>query len=120
MTPKEKKRKNDFFAKANTELLYGSAQRHVNPGISYATVVDKMHTEFTNGLGSSTPVSVQLLNQTTINNLNDSYKNHLKAVAHTRKVGFENSKIPASMLPRPSFNLQGDDEDIGKHQIVLR
>lgn len=120
MTPKEKIIKTEFLGKANTLRVCASAQRYVNASISYATVVDAMHKEFSIGLGGSAPVKLDTLNQTTINNLHESFQKHLKAVAHTREIGFENSRIPTNMLPRPSFNLQEDDETTGKHQVILR
>lgn len=120
MSPKEKALKTQFFDKQNTLRVFSSAQTHVNPTVSYSTVVDAMHKEFTLGLGGRAPIDVETLNQSTINNMYDSYQKHLRAVAHTREVGFENSKIPTTMLPRASFNLQEDDEVIGKNQIVLR
>lgn len=120
MTPKEKEVQRLFFGKENTLLVHGSAQRHVNPSMSYSTVVDAMHKQFTVGLGGSDPVDVASLNQATIDGLYDSYQKHVKAVEHTREVGFEKSRIPSNMLPRPSFNLQEDAEFVGKHQIILR
>lgn len=120
MTPKEKIIKNEFLGKANTLRVCASAQRHVNASISYSTVVDAMHKEFSIGLGGSAPVKLDTLNQTTINNLHESFQKHLKAVAHTREIGFENSRIPTNILPRPSFNLQEDHETTGKHQVILR
>lgn len=120
MSPKEKAIKSKFLDKPNTLRVYSSAQTHVNPAVSYANVVDAMHKEFTIGLGGRAPVDVETLNQSTINKMYDSYQKHLQAMAHTREVGFENSKIPASILPRASFKLQEDDEVIGKKQIVLR
>lgn len=120
MSPKEKAIKIEFFDKANTLRVHSSAQTHVNPAVSYANVVDAMHKEFTIGLGSRAPIDVETLNQSTINKIYDAYQKHLQAMAHTREVGFENSKIPANILPRASFKLQEDDEVTGKNQIVLR
>lgn len=120
MTPKEKVVKEEFLSKENSLRVFGSAQRHVNPTISYSNVVDAMHKEFTQGLGGSAPVSVPSLNQTTIDNLSISYTKHIVAMHQTRRVGFDTSKIPSNMLPRPSFNLQEDDEATGKHQVIFK
>jgi len=121
MTPKEREIKAKFLGTANIERLYTSAQRHVSAGISYATVVDAMHDEFTLALGGShTSLRVDDLNQATVDKLYESNAKHLRAMAHAREVSFNNSKIPTNMLPRPSFNLQEDDEVSGKHQIILR
>lgn len=120
MTPKEKEVQHRFLGKENTLGVHVSAQRHVNPNISYATVTDAMVKQFTVGLGSSVAVHVDTLNQATIDRLYDSYQKHLEAVAHIREVGFEKSRLPTTMLPRPSFNLQEDAELVGKHQVILR
>lgn len=120
MTPKEKEVQRRFFEKENTLLVHVSAQRHVNPNMSYSTVVEAMHKQFTLGLGSSAAVDVDTLNQATVNGLHDSYQRHLEAMAHSHDVGFDNSRIPTNLLPRPSFNLQEDAEVVGKHQIILR
>lgn len=120
MTPKEKAVKNEFLGAANTRRVYKSAQNHVNARLSYATVVDVMHRQFTLALGGASRVVVDDLNQATINSLYESNEKHLKAMAHAREVDFTNSRIPTNMLPRPSFNLQEEDEVSGRHQVILR
>ena len=121
MTPFEKSIKASFFEKSNIMRVFGSAQRHVNANITYSTVVDSMHSQFTEALGGNGSVEVSSLNQATIDKLSDSHKKHLVAVEHARKIGFENNKIPEKMLPRPSFNLQSEEESIGiSTQILFR
>ncbi|CAN0299133.1 unnamed protein product [Ectocarpus sp. 6 AP-2014] len=120
MSPNEHAIKNIFFSEANTSRVHGSAQAHVHASISYPTVVDAMHKEFTVGLGGREAVNVDTLNRNTINTLHDSHQKHLHAVAHSREVGFEKSRIPTNFLPRASFELQTDRERSGKTQIVLR
>lgn len=120
MSPREKALKNEFLSKQNTLLLFESAQRHVDPNTSYSNVVDAMHNEFTVGLGGAVLLTLSFLNQTTIDKLSISHEKHMEAMRRSREVGFEKSKIPSKMLPRPSFNLEEDDETRGKHQLILR
>ncbi|CAM9155333.1 unnamed protein product [Ectocarpus sp. 8 AP-2014] len=120
MTPNEYAIKNVFFSDANVSRVHVSAQTHVHANISYPTVVDAMHKEFTVGLGGREPVNVDALNRSTMNTLHDCHQKHLRAVARSREVGFENSRIPTNLLPRASFELQTDSELSGKTQIVLR
>lgn len=120
MTPKEREIKSAFLGEDNILRVYTSAQKHVNAAISYATVVDAMHREFTLALGGMSRLDVNELNQATVNMLYESNEKHLRATAHARKIDFASSRIPSHMLPRPSFNLQEDDESSGKHQVVLR
>ncbi|CAN0368086.1 unnamed protein product [Ectocarpus sp. 6 AP-2014] len=120
MTPNEHAIKNVFFSDANVSRVHVSAQTHVHANISYPTVVDAMHKEFTVGLGGREPVNVDALNRNTMNTLHDCHQKHLRAVARSREVGFENSRIPTNLLPRASFELQTDSELSGKTQIVLR
>jgi len=120
MTPKEREIKSIFLGEENIPRVYTSAQKHVNPMISYATVVDAMHKEFTLALGGVHHLRVDDLNQATVNALYESNEKHLRAMAHARDVDFNNNRIPSHMLPRPSFGLQENDESSGKHQVILR
>jgi len=72
MTPKEREIKSIFLGKENILRVYTSAQKHVNTVISYATVVDAMHKEFTLALGGMSCLRVDELNQATINTLYES------------------------------------------------
>ena len=121
MSPNEHAIHGVFFSKDNTLRVHRSAQTHVSASLSFATVVDAMHKEFSLGLGGRVPVDVESLNQSTINSLYDSHQKHLLAVAQSREVGFENSRIPTTLLPRASFQIQPETGDmVGKTQILLR
>lgn len=89
----------------------------VDSSLSQGHVVDTMHDVFTRALGGQDSLDVGLIdkiNAEVVTLASQRKARSDQASKLSRRVGFERSKIPSSILPRASFSLEADDEDRGK------
>ena len=112
VSPQEKRLKEMFFVQSNVNRIVEESNSRVDPAISHACVVDTMHCVFTNMLGHNQILSISQLNTSVVQELFRRKVSSDKASAVSRSVGFERSKIPSRMLPRPSFSMEDDDKDV--------
>ena len=112
VSPQEKRLKDLFFLKGNVDRIVDEVHSRVDPEASRGCVVDTMHCVFTNMLGHNQILSLDQLNTSVVQHLFRMKVSSDKASSVSRSVGFERSKIPSRMLPRPSFSMEDDDEDV--------
>lgn len=67
-----------------------------------------------NGVGSKDDGIINKMNSDVVAQILKRKVASNQASKVSRRVGFENSKIPAAILPRASFSLESEDEDRGK------
>lgn len=76
-------------------------------GMPDRDVIDFMYDAFTHelGMGNITSVfSIAKLNQITADKVSRARKGSATAMKNSRRVGFEQNRIPKSFLPRPVFS----------------
>ena len=110
LSPFEKRLRTQFTSKSNQSIVFSSAQKNVDPLITFGNVVDEMYDTFTANLHLS-PHSVELLNSRTISTLIRKRDLHNNSTIRTRERDFTRSKLPSDFLPRASFRLQEDSDD---------
>lgn len=92
----------------------------VDSSLSQGHVVDTMHDVFTRALGGQDGVDgvnvgiIDKINAEVVTLASQRKARSDQASKLSRRVGFERSKIPSTILPRASFSLEADDEDRGK------
>jgi hypothetical protein len=114
LSPSELRVRNDFFSKQNTQkvvaLVHGSVDRYLTDG----SIVDVMHEVFTQSLGQKNGLvgtTLAALNDLVSSTILSRQRASASASIRSRRVGFETSKIPTTILPRPSFSYKSDDDD---------
>ena len=105
VSPLEKKKRDEFFEKGNVDSIVLDVHSQVDSDISSATIVESMHCVFTNMLGRNQVLELNVLNENVVRELIRKKASSDKFSLVSRKVGFESSKIPTNILPRPSFSL---------------
>lgn len=113
VSPLEKKRRHDFFENGNVNSVVLDVHSRVDSEISRTTIVESMHCVFTNMLGRNQLLGLNVLNENVVQELIRKKASSDKFSLVSRKVGFESSKIPTNILPRPSFSLEKEDENMG-------
>lgn len=113
VSPVEKMLKEKFFSNLNTTTVVGMVHSRVSSQFSRGEIVDVMHTVFTHMLGSNQLNSVEELNAAVVQDMFRRKNSSDKASFVSRKVGFERNKIPSNILPRASFSLESEDENMG-------
>lgn len=112
VSPAEKRIKEAFFHKTNVDTVTRDVHSKIDARISRGCVVDSMHCVFVNMLGHNELISIDQLNSNTVQEVFRKKTNSDKASQISRRVGFERSKIPTTILPRPSFSVETDDENV--------
>lgn len=120
LSPSEIVVQNRFFSQANINHAVLMVRESVDTSYSHGDVYDAMDEVFTQTLGSKNGVGTAddgIINKMNSDVVAQILKRKLasnQASKVSRRVGFENSKIPAAILPRASFSLESEDEDRGK------
>lgn len=120
LSPSEIVVQNRFFSQANINHAVLMVRETVDYFYSHGDVYDAMYEVFTRTLGEKNGVSSK--DDGIINKMNSAVVAQIlkrkvasnQASKVSRRVGFENSKIPTAILPRASFSLEAEDEDRGK------
>ena len=112
VSPVEKRLKETFFEKSNVDTVVMEVHSKVDTRISRTCIVDNMHCVFVNMLGYNEILNIQQLNANVVQEIFRKKTNSDKASQISRRVGFERSKIPTTILPRPSFSVETDDENV--------
>lgn len=110
LLPSEKIMKARFLSDDNKLVVWKLATRSVNPTISFGNVVDAMENVFILST-YDLPPSVNDLNVRTINKIKEDHERHIKGTAKSREFGFVKGKIPSTMLARPSFAMEKNNEE---------
>lgn len=115
LTPSELSIREEFFSKNNIKnvvtLVHGTIDRYVTQG----RIVDVMHEIFTQALGQKNGLvgtSIDTLNASVSSTILLRQQASLAASVRSRRVGFETSKIPTTILPRASFNPESGNDDL--------
>lgn len=109
-----------FFSQANISHAALMVRESVDNSYSHGDVYDAMCEVFTrtlggkNGVGSKDGGIINEMNSDVVAQILKRKLASNQASKVSRRVGFENSKIPAAILPRASFSLESEDEDRGK------
>lgn len=118
LSPSEIVVQNRFFSQANINHAVLMVRESVDSSYSHGDVYDAMYEVFTRTLGGKNGVKddgvVNKMNSDVVAQCLERKVASNQASKVSRRVGFENSKIPAAILPRASFSLESEDEDRGK------
>ena len=114
LSPSEIVVQTDFFSQANINHLVLMVRGSVDSSYSHGDVHDAMDEVFTRTLGSRRDdVVISNMNSDVVALMLKRKVASNQASKISRRVGFENGKIPATILPRASFSLQSEEEEKG-------
>ena len=111
LSPSEIAVQNRFFSQANINHTVLMVRESVDSSYSHGDVYDTMYEVFTRTLGGRNGVNVNNMNEDVVAQFSKRKVASNQASKVSRRVGFENSKIPAAILLRASFSLESEDED---------